>query len=61
MPIVYSKTEGWTISEATPEELLALMEIGKTIVVHGLAGDYVKEEYKNFLKHAPNSLYYKDI
>jgi hypothetical protein len=36
------------------------MEIGKTIVVHGLAGDYVKEEYKNFLKHAPNSLYYKD-
>ncbi len=60
MPIRYDKKEGWSIVDATAEELLALMEIGRTIVVHGLAGDYVNDEYRNFLKHAPDALYYKE-
>ena len=60
MPITWTKEGGWTIKDATPEELLELMEIGRVVVVNGLAGDFVAEEYKTFLKFAPDTMFYKE-
>ena len=49
MPIVFNKEEGWKIQNPTPEELIAIQEIGKEMIVRGLAGAYVNDIYKKVL------------
>ena len=58
MPIVYSKEAGWIIKDASPEELLVLTEIGKMMVVNGLAGAYVNDKFKRYLQFAPKDTYF---
>jgi hypothetical protein len=58
MPIVYTKTEGWQIKDPTPEELIALEEVGKMMIVEGLSGSFTNEKYKRFLQFAPNIRYW---
>jgi fructose-1-phosphate kinase PfkB-like protein len=52
MPIRYTKTKGWFIDKPTEEESKALIEVGKMMVVEGLAGAFTNERYANFLKKA---------
>lgn len=50
MPIRYTKAKGWYIDKPTEEEHKALIEVGKMMVVEGLAGSFTNERYANFLQ-----------
>lgn len=49
MPIYYNKKEGWIIKKPTQDEQEALQEVGKRMIIEGLAGAYTNEKYKNWL------------
>ncbi len=59
MPIVYTKEVGWEVKDPTPEEITVLVEIGKGMIVEGLAGAYTNEKYKKFLTFSPDWKYFK--
>ncbi len=59
MPITYNRETGFQIENPTPEELVALQEIGKAMIVEGLAGAYMNEKYKKYLAFAPTHQFWK--
>lgn len=51
MPISFdATTREWEIKDASITELQSILQIGKQSIVQGLAGQYVGERYKAFLK-----------
>ncbi len=59
MPIEYDSQTGFQIKNPTLEELIAIQEIGKAMIVQGLAGAYMNEKYKKYLAFAPIHQYWK--
>ncbi len=59
MPIEYDSETGFQIKNPTPEELIAIQEIGKAMIVQGLTGAYMNDKYKKYLAFAPNYQYWK--
>jgi hypothetical protein len=53
LPIYYTPKEGWTIKKPTEAEEKALREIGKRMIIEGLAGAYSNERYKAWLEQIP--------
>lgn len=49
MPIRFTAEKGWYIDKPTPAELKSIAEVGKMMIVQGLAGSYTNERYKAFL------------
>ena len=50
MPIKFSTEKGgWYIDRPSKEEQAALVEVGKMMIVQGLAGSYTNERLKNWL------------
>ncbi len=52
MPITYTEKDGWSINKATKAEQKAIAEIGKRMIIEGLAGSYTNERYKKWLADA---------
>jgi hypothetical protein len=50
MPIRFTKTKGWFIDKPTEDEMQAVIEIGKMMIVEGTAGSYTNERYVRFLE-----------
>ena len=53
MPIYFNKKEGWYVKNPTKDEEEAIREIGKRMIVEGLAGSYTNERYKKWLESHP--------
>lgn len=53
MPIRFNKQKGWYIDKPTQEETEAIKEIGKNMIVEGLAGSYTNERYQAWLLNHP--------
>ncbi len=49
MPITFNEKDGWIITKPTKAEQKAIAEIGKRMIIEGLAGSYTQERYKNWL------------
>jgi hypothetical protein len=59
MPIEYDpKTHCFEIKNCSPEELLAITEVGKMMLIQGLAGSYTNERFKQHLMFAPKDSYF---
>lgn len=60
MPIVYnkkSKTWELKIKEGDHEELKAVMELGKKVIVGELSHDFTKEVYRSWLDIKKNQMF----
>ncbi|MHB8602212.1 MAG: hypothetical protein ACYC9R_06205 [Nitrosotalea sp.] len=58
MPITFNKETGWEIVKPTKDESLAILLIGKAMIVEGLAGAYTSEKYKKWLKDSPQKNFF---
>lgn len=58
MPIKYSEKKGWYIDKPTEAEAKSLYEIGKMMVIKGLAGAYTNENYKEWLMRQKDSEFF---
>lgn len=59
MPINYKpETKEWVIENASPEELTAILEVGKMMLVQGTAGAFTRERYHQWLMNLPTKNFF---
>ena len=57
MPIIYNQEQKrWLAEDLSNIEKESLIEIGKSIIISGLAGDFTNDIYKKYLTNVPKEL-----
>jgi len=59
MPIVFNEeTSKWDIKDPTPAEVTNLVRLGKKVLVEGIGGSLVNEQYRVWLDNAEDQMFF---